>query len=45
MCQEFEEKRGGDLIRQIGNTDIKIRNINFQDVSLDDLELVLFLTK
>jgi hypothetical protein len=43
MGEELEEKGRRDLVRKIRNTNIKIRNIDFENIALNDLKMVLLL--
>jgi hypothetical protein len=41
MCQEFEGEWRRDVVRNVGNTQIKVGQLCLQKVSVDDLQLGL----
>lgn len=43
MCQELEKQRRGDLVGDVGHTHIKKWKLDFQDISLNDLQIPFLL--
>ena len=40
MSQQFEGQGTGDIIRDVGHTQVKVRQLSLHEICMDDLELV-----
>lgn len=41
MREELESERGGDLVGDVGDAEVEVGEVDFHDIAVDDLELVL----
>jgi len=41
VCQQLESERAGDVVGDVGHTEVKVGQVDLHEVTMDDLQLLL----